>query len=541
MDSRNAPDAGRGAPLGLSRRATLVGLAGWGGAAALLPVAARAVTPALKLGAEQAFSFDALILHARRLAAEPYRAPSRRYAEQLHSIDFDAHWQIRYREEAALVPAGPDAPVHLFHPARFFPDPVRIHLVEGRVCREVRFDRALFTMPADSPAATLGFDPGFAGFRVMRPGMGPDWVSFLGASYFRTDGPARQYGLSARGIAMDTGLARPEEFPRFTAFWLGAPEDQGDHMTVWALLDGPSVAGAYRFGLRRGAEGEGHRTSVAARLFMRAGVERIGIAPLTSMYWFSERDRPGGEDWRPEVHDSDGLALATGAGERIWRPLGNPSRVTTTQYLDDNPRGFGLIQRDRAFAHYQDDGVFYDRRPSAWVRPVGDWGRGAVELVEIPTNDETMDNIVAYWTPAAQPVAGQALGYDYAIDWVARDPAPGEVARVVAVRQGRGGIPGQPIPAGEDKMVVDFEGSALAGLDARSGVEAMVDITGGRITTQSGAWPVVGTDRWRMVFDFTMEREEPVDIRAHLRLRDRALSETLLIRARTGRARHDER
>lgn len=537
MDRAGKPGGAHGAK-GPSRRETLIGLAGLGGLLAATPGGARAFAPGASAGPATPFDFESLIGRARALARAPYRAPSPRIAAALSGVDFDAHWRIRFRDDATLAPAGADAPVQLFHPARFFPDPVQIHLVEGGRAREVRFDRGYFTMPADSPAAALPNEAGFAGFRVMRPGLAPDWVSFLGASYFRTDGPERQYGLSARGIAVNTGLAQPEEFPRFTAFWLGPPEDRDDHMTVWALLDGPSVTGAYRFGLRRGDEGAGHRTSVAARLFMRDAVARLGIAPLTSMYWYSERDRA--HDWRPEVHDSDGLALATGAGERIWRPLDNPRRVTTTRYLDENPRGFGLIQRDRDFEHYQDDGVFYDRRPSAWVRPSGNWGKGAVELVEIPTNDETFDNIVAYWTPAGQPSAGQALSFDYAIDWMRRDPAPGQAARVVATRQGRGGIPGQPIPEGVDKMVIDFEGAALSGLTAQSGVEAMVEISGGRLVGRAAAWPVVGTDRWRMVFDLTTDGPEPADLRAFLGRDGEALSETLLVRASVGRARPND-
>jgi len=197
-----------------------------------------------------------------------------------------------------------------------------------------------------APARDLPDGFGYAGFRVMRPGLEPDWVSFLGASYFRTDGPERQYGLSARGIAVNTGLDRPEEFPRFKTFWLGPPERESEDMSVWAELDGPSVTGAYRFGLIRDTEAGGHVTRVSAHLFLREDVERIGIAPLTSMYWYSERDRVTGRDWHPEIHDSDGLALETGAGERIWRPLRNPPNVSTSSFIDENPRGFGLIQRD---------------------------------------------------------------------------------------------------------------------------------------------------------------------------------------------------
>lgn len=486
------------------------------------------------LGPPTAFSFESLIALARRAAAEPYRPPVIAAPDQIARIDYDAHWQIRFRDDASLNPAGVSSPIQLFHPGRYFPEPVRIHLVADGSSREIHYRRAFFSMPDDSPARDLPEDVGFAGFRVMRPGMAPDWVSFLGASYFRTDGPMGQYGLSARGLAIDTGLAKPEEFPRFSHFWIGEAVDPADTLTAWALLDGPSVAGAYQFGLRRGGAGEPHVTTISARLFLRRVPERLGIAPLTSMYWFSERSRILADEWRPEIHDSDGLSLATGSGERIWRPLGNPDVVRTSSFLDENPRGFGLIQRDRAFENYQDDGVFYNRRPSVWIEPLAGWGKGAVQLIEIPTVDETFDNIVAYWAPAELPPAGEMMSFDYRIVWGELDPIP-SVARVYSTRQGQGGAPGQHVPDGVDKMVIDFHGPKLKGLTVESGVEPVIEAAGGTIIGPIGCRPVVGTDRWRLSFDFTADGPEPVRLRAYLRRGDEALTETWVALATTDR------
>ena len=476
------------------------------------------------------FTFEDLVARARKAATRPFLPAVVPAPDLIEKVDYSAHWQIRFREDENLYPGGPDTPVQLFHPGRYFPEPVQIHLRdESGVSSEIMFGEDLFSMPPDSPAHDLPQGFGFAGFRVMRPDMGPDWVSFLGASYFRTDGPAGQYGLSARGIAIDTGLNKPEEFPRFTAFWLGPPEAEREDMSVWAELDGPSITGAYRFGLVRDAEGgDGHVTRVSAHLFMRDDVQTLGIAPLTSMYWYSERDRIIGADWRPEIHDSDGLALATGTGERIWRPLNNPTVISTSSFLDENPAGFGLVQRDRAFENYQDDGVFYDRRPSAWVRPTGDWGRGSVQLVQIPTGDETFDNIVAYWVPERPARRGDSFRFDYDIEWRARDPTPSAVASVVATRQGQGGMPGQPVPDGVGKMVIDFDGPMLAGLDSDSGVEAVVEATNGEIVDPVGAYRVLGTTKWRLAFDFMQSGLGPVSLRAYLRHGGRALTETWL-------------
>ncbi len=491
----------------------------------------------VEYGPPRAFDFDILTGIARKAAAEPYQPPATPEADLLDKIDYDAHWRIRYRDAASFGPVGAEPLVQLFHPGRYFKEPVSAHVVANGAAREVLFRRAYFSMPADSPAQTLPEDVGFAGFRVMRPGLEPDWVSFLGASYFRTDGPFRQYGLSARGLAIDTGLSTAEEFPRFSHFWIGAPEQEGETLRVWALMDSPSVAGAYRFAMFRGDGGAGHRMDVSARLFFRRKVERLGVAPLTSMYWYSERDRIIADDWRPEIHDSDGLALATGGGERIWRPLDNPDRVRTSSFFDTDPRGFGLVQRDRSFENYQDDGVFYDRRPTAWIEPQGYWGEGAVQLVEIPAHDETFDNIVAYWAPAELPGPGEDRRYDYRINWVDQDPAPEGVALVAATRQGQGGAPGQDIPEAVDKLVIDFHGGALAKLDADSGVEPVVTALRGRILGETYARPVVGTDRWRLSFDFAEDPGEPAEFRAFLRRDGVALTETWISPASTDRPR----
>lgn len=504
----------RGVLRGLAMAAAALGLPGFGWTTG---------PDALRLGPAAPFSFESLVEDARRASRRPFRPVAVPSPEILDRIDYDAHWRLRFRKAAAPVLGGSAMPVQFFHLGRYAREPVSLHLVEAGLAREIRYDSAMFDMPADSPARNLGSDAGFAGFRAMRRDHGPDWLSFLGASYFRCDGPEGQYGLSARGLAIDTGLDRPEEFPAFSALWLAPPESDAEDIVVYARLEGPSVSGAYRIAAKH-REGAGQRCRITARLFFRNSVERLGVAPLTSMFWYSKSNRTEAVDWRPQVHDSDGLALATGTGERIWRPLGNPGRVVTSSFVDRNPRGFGLIQRDRSFGNYQDDGVFYDRRPSAWVTPAGDWGAGAVQLVEIPTEDETFDNIVAYWTPQSPPPVGREVTYEYQLDWVARDPMP-SLARVTATRTGQGGIPGQPVPPGVIKYAIDFEGASLAGLDSDDGVVAAIDARNGKVIRPS-ARRIVGTDRWRLIFDLDGAAGQPVDLRAYLRRGDQPLSET---------------
>jgi glucans biosynthesis protein len=428
---------------------------------------------------------------------------------------------IRYRPEAALWPGDARVgSVEFFHLGRYAQTPVTINVVESGVGRQVIYARDLFEIPAGNPASRLPADLGFAGFRVLNPGSRSDWIAYQGASYFRSADPFDQYGLSARGLAIDTADAAPEEFPAFTSFWLErAPEG----LIVYARLEGPSVAGAYRFIHRRGSGGLVQE--VEASLTFRSAVRRLGLAPLTSMYWYGASDRPPSADWRPQIHDSDGLALWSGKGERLWRPLANPPRVATHAFLDSNPKGFGLMQRDRSFADYQDDGAFYHRRPSAWVEPVGAWDVGAVELVEIPTRSEIEDNIVAFWTPAQPVVQGMEMGVRYRLHWCAEEPIPPGVALVVATWTGSGGRPGQPSAPGRRKYVVDFEGGRLAALDRRSGVEPVVTSSLGQ-PFDAVAYPVVGTHRWRLMFDVALPPGREADLRGFLRLGEDALTET---------------
>ncbi|MGY2051111.1 glucan biosynthesis protein [Methylobacterium sp. JK268] len=485
----------------------------------------------LPLGAPSPFSFEALKVRARDLASAPYQPPAVPDREVLQAIDYDAHGKLRFKPDYALWAEGPSAfPVTFFHLGRYFQKPVRMHLVENGQAREIIYTQDAFEMPADSPARRLPPNPGFAGFRFQERRGGAldwrknDWVAFLGASYFRAIGELYQYGLSARGLALDTVMPdRPEEFPDFTQVYFETPAAGSDTVTVMTLLDGPSVAGAYRFRMRRT---KAVVMEIEAQLHLRRDVGRFGLAPLTSMYWFSETAKPTAVDWRPEVHDSDGLALWTGAGERLWRPLRNPPRTTVSAFSDTHPRGFGLMQRDRLFDHYQ-DGVYYDRRPSLWVEPLADWGAGAVQLVENPTDDEIHDNIVAMWVPAEPARAGSVHDLAYRLHWVADEPYPSPLAHCVATREGNGGQAGTDRPKGVRKFVVEFLGGPLADLPAGVKPEPV-------LTASRGSFPLARTEavpddvpgHWRAEFDLAASGAEPVELRLFLRQGERTLSET---------------
>ncbi len=498
------------------------------------------------------FSFDALKALARERASQPYVAPPRPAPEIVSQIDYAVHGTLTYRPDRALFADGPGQfPVTFFHLGAFFPKSVQMHAASGSAVRQIVYQHDSFDMPASSIARRMPPNAGFAGFRLHesrhgrpRPDRdgGPldwrhnDWVAFLGASYFRAIGESYQYGLSARGLALDAGIdSVKEESPDFTHFYIETPAESGDSMTVYALLESPSVTGAYRFVMTRSA---GVVMEVVCQLHVRRQVSRFGIAPLTSMYWFSETIKGASTDWRPEVHDSDGLAMWTGAGERLWRPLNNPPKTTTSSFEDEDPKGFGLMQRDRSFDHYL-DGVAYERRPSLWVEPAGPWGRGAVQLVEIPTDDEFHDNIVAAWVPAEPIAAGRVVDLAYTLHWLDREPEhvakQTRLARVVATHIGHGGEPGHRRPQGVKKFVVEFLGASLAALPAGTRAEAVVAASRGEIINAfTEALPNDVPGHWRAVFDLKVAAGDPVELRLFLRLRGEALTETWVYPFHTG-------
>ena len=511
-----------------------------------LTLAALGLSPAafaaqgLKLGKSETFSFNGLVDEARQRAGKHYIPPKTPQQSVLEQLDYQTLGQIHYKSDDALFAGGPGQfPVTFFHLGKYSQVPVQMYVLDGDAAhgraREIIYEQSYFDIPVDSPARKLKEGAGFAGFRFQESRLGDqkkldwrdnDWVAFQGASYFRAIGALYQYGLSARGIAVNTAVAgQPEEFPNFTQFYFQIPTDNSDTVVVYALLDGPSVTGAYKFEMTRD---KAVLMNVDSALFLRKDIERLGIAPLTSMYWFSETVKPTAIDWRPEVHDSDGLAMWSGAGEHIWRPLNDPAQTAASAFSDHNPHGFGLLQRDRNFDHYL-DGVYYDRRPSLWVQPLDSWGEGSIQLIELPTDDEINDNIVAMWVPKKPARAGDQYRLRYKLYWAADEPFPTDLARCVATRLGRGGQPGKPRPPGVRKFVVEFLGGPLASLPFGTKPEPV-------LTTSRGTFSYVFTEpvpdgvngHWRAEFDLTVDGSDPVDMRLFLKAGKRTLSETWL-------------
>ncbi len=481
------------------------------------------------LGKSEFFDYAFLKGRARDMAGKPYQQTVDKVPAKVKALDWDQYQSIGYRDDHALW--GKDKlrfQTKFFHLGMYATQSVKIHELEDGKARELAYDPEMFNYGKSGlKGADLPKDLGFAGFRVnFHTDLVRDIAAFLGASYFRAVGGDWQYGLSARGLAIDCGMARPEEFPRFTEFWLERPVKQSSKLVVYALLDSPSVAGAYRFEIMPGAT---MLMDIDVALYPRKAIERMGIAPLTSMFLTAENDRRIGNDWRTEIHDSDGLSMWSGNGEWIWRPLVNPENLRFNAYADQSPRGFGLMQRDRNFDHYQDDGVFYDRRPSLWVEPKSGWGKGSVQLVEIPTVDETFDNIVAFWNPEAIPQPGQELLFGYKLHWGARMPVNPQAATVVATRTGIGGVIGKQRTYFSWRFAVDFSGGDLALLGRATKVEAVVTASKGSVEIVS-ARPLDDIKGYRGMFDLKIsdDIQGPIDLRLYLTADGQTLSETWL-------------
>ena len=473
----------------------------------------------------RAFGFDDVDRMAKELAARPQPRTTFVLPKALKDLSYDQTRDIRFNPDHALWRADKlPFEIQFFHLGGYFDQPVRVHEIVGDAVREIAFDPARFSYGANKLDRAQLQKLGFAGFRIHYPLNTPRYKDelavFLGASYFRVLGKGQRYGASARGLAIDTAERGGEEFPRFEQFWIEKPARGARQLVLYALLDSRRVTGAYRFVLKPGEETV---TEVQSRLYFREAVGKIGIAPLTSMYLYGE-NQPGGSDgFRPEVHDSDGLSVAAGNGEWIWRPLLNPRRLLTTSFAVPVARGFGLMQRDRAFASYEDLEARYDLRPSLWVEPTSTWGPGRVELVQIPTPDETHDNIVAYWVPAEAPKAGSSLKYSYRLLAQGSTGRRPPTAWTAQSRRGRGY---QSLPDDVVKFNVDFEGPGLAQLPPGADVEADLSLTNG-VRQSLVVHPNEVRGGWRMVVQARRtDKDKPMELRAYLRRGKEALSET---------------
>lgn len=453
---------------------------------------------------------------ARDLAQKPYQAPDTSLPDGLKNLDYDKYRKIRFVPEKALW-RGENLPfqIQFFHRGFFFSNRVDIYEVSDGRARPIRYSPGLFTFE-DVTAPPPDADLGFGGFRIHAPMNRPDYYDevgvFLGASYFRAVAKGQHYGLSARGLAINTAEPKGEEFPFFKIFWIEKPQPKTNSIVVHALLDSKSAAAAYRMTIR---PGETTVYDVEMNLFPRVDVPEVGIAPMTSMFFFDANDRRNVDDFRPAVHDSDGLAMRNGRGEVLWRVLSNPADLQVSSFNDINPRSFGLLQRQRNFHVYEDLESHFEMRPSLRVEPIGDWGSGAVRLIEIPTQNEVHDNIVSFWRPKEPLRAKGEYAVTYRLHWGGNEIGK-ELAVFLKTRIGA---------AGEDArlFVLDIVGDKLKGVKPEA-VRGIVSANFGKIANVV-TQPNAESGGWRLSFNLAPEKQKVVELRAQLMQNDEPLSE----------------
>ncbi|AMN82633.1 glucan biosynthesis protein G [Pseudomonas azotoformans] len=471
-----------------------------------------------------AFSLDDVSAKAKELAGQKYEAPRSNLPNEFREMKFADYQKIRFRNEKAEW-ADQNTPFKLsfYHQGMHFDTPVKINEVTADSVQEIKYDPTRFDF------GDVKFDPkateqlGYAGFRVLYPINKADKqdeiMTMLGASYFRVVGKGQAYGLSARGMAIDTALPSGEEFPRFTEFWIERPKPGEKQLVIFALLDSPRATGAYRLILRPGTD---TIVDVKSQMFLRDKVSKLGVAPLTSMYLFGANQPSKVLNYRRELHDSSGLSIHAGNGEWIWRPLNNPKHLSVSNFTVENPKGFGLLQRGRDFSHYEDLDDNYDKRPSAWIEPEGDWGKGTVNLVEIPTADETNDNIVAFWSPAELPEVGKPLDVSYRLHWTMDEKAlhPADSAWVKQTLRSTGDVKQSNLirqPDGSVAYLVDFEGPSLKALPSDAPVRSQVSVSDNAELVENSVRYNEHTKGWRLTLRMKIkDAGKPTEMRAAL-------------------------
>ena len=492
------------------KRAFLISLACWG------VLASGSLVQGMK---RLDVDFEYVVERAEKLANRRYKAPDA-IPEVLANLDYDSYQQIRYRNDEELwKDEGLPFVAGFFHLGYLYRESVDIHEFTSTHEQEIGYLDSFFDFGTNDFEGQLPKRLGYAGFRLASY-VGNDREyrevgSFLGASYFRAVGMDQRFGSSARGLAINAGLSMPEEFPRFSEFWLGKPLGNANSITIYALLDSPSVTGAFAFTVLPGKDTE---IRVKNRLFVREEIVSFGISPLTSMYWRGENRRAAESDYRPEVHDADGLLVWDGDEAPIWRPLDLDDKTRLSYFLAGGVSGFGLMQRDRDFDHYQDMEAEYHRRPSVWIEAKGDWGPGYVRLVELPTKNEFDDNIVAMWEPEVKPRPGDSVGYEYAIHWT-KDPAPKgyPLLHVSDTRVGKDlSYPGTTV------FVIDYSGGTES---LKPEIEAHVGGPGALVDSHL-KWNAYSRS-WRAVLRVSDPEEEngTVELKCHLKFEDGSQSE----------------
>jgi periplasmic glucans biosynthesis protein len=513
-------------PDGLTRRGALISVAGLAVAAHPFAAFAQGQAPTLALiqstlGEGQRFEAGSVADVARALAKRPYAAVPTDLPEALTNLNYEQYVGIRALPAAQIwAGEGRGFVVEPLHRGFVFSAPVLLFTVEDGAVRRVAYERNRFEFGKLNVPANLG-DLGFSGFRLFTTGWTGQPVEFAivqGASFFRALARGQSYGVVSRALTLRPAETRGEEFPFFRAFWLERPSPGTNALVIHGLIDSESVTGAVRMTFR---PGDTTIVDVETSLFPRVALEHVGLGGIGSSFFFGPSDRRGLDDVRPAVHKSKGLQMLNGSGEWLWRPLRNPQTLQISAFVDRNPHGFGLIQRDRDYLAFQDDAQRWERQPSLWIEPLGEWAEGTVQLIEIPSESEINDNILAYWRPRAAMAAGSEVMFSYRQFWCWQPPERPELAIVTGTRIGRGG------GGRRRRFIVDFAGDTLANPPA----ELKASATAAPGTIQNlRTWPYPDRKTLRVAFELDPGAENASEMRLVLESAGKPASETWLYR-----------
>ncbi|WP_230532651.1 glucan biosynthesis protein [Microvirga roseola] len=507
------------------RRRDVLAYIGFSVAGLAVAPAVRAQTPQAnihgRMGDKQRFDPSVVTDIARQLATKPFVPPPNDLPAAFANLNYDQYISIRSLQNPIWRSEGRGIAVEPLHRGFVFTNAVDLYLVEDGTIRRVGYNPAQFDF-GDLDLPNGNADIGFSGFRLYSvPGEGEPWDFAIvqGATFFRAIARGQNYGAIARAITLRPAEAKGEEFPIFRAFWLERPAVGSNSITIHAVIDSESATGATRMTLR---PGDMTIVDLETTLFPRVALEHVGLGAIASTYFYGPNDRPSTEDIRVGVYESSGLQIWNGQGEWLWRPLHNPETLQISAFVDSSPRGFGLLQRDRSYEAFQADEQRYERRPSLWIEPLSDWGPGSVQLLEIPSNAEINDNILAYWRPKAPMAAGSEVSFAYRQYWCWTAPERPPLATVTSTRVGQGS-------SGRlRRFAVDFSGDMLGDnwpADLKS------TLTVGPGTFQNlRIWPYPERKTARVTFELDPGNENACEMRLILEAGGKPISETWLYR-----------
>lgn len=480
----------------------------------------------LVAGQAHAFGLNDVVVQAKQLASSGYQ-PVPKIPETLTQIDESTYGRIAFKPSAQLWSSSrfsvlPIAAGYIYQ------RPVELYEVTPQSVAPIVFDKGQFDWPSPSFAQSVPANLGFAGFSVDYPLSGQDakdlLLTFLGGTQLSVVAANQVEGAHARGVAIDTGLPQGEQFPMFTKFWLVRPDPADHHMTIYALLDGQSLTGAYEFVVR--PDGERVSVHVTASLFPRTRIARVGLAPLSTMYFYGQiGQRPAGQ-WRPGVFESDGLLMHLGEGNWVYRSLRNPSELRINQFDADGIRGFGFMQRQKRFCYFEDVLARYEKRPSLWITTEAGFGKGKIVLVQIPTNSDLHENQIVFFQPSDTVDADHPLSFAYTLTVGDSSVADEPLAEVRRPMIGTAKVNMDDKTDKAYRINLDFAGGKLGGLAPNSPVIAQIDTGGTANVLEQAVVPLPEPGHWRLSMMLAPTGRGEIHVDATLAVGKKVLSET---------------